>query len=43
VAVMLAYDVTHLLTFNRDDFRQFDMITVVRPADLLASLEQPTD
>lgn len=35
VAVMLAYGVTHLLTFNRDDFRQFSMITVVTPADVL--------
>jgi predicted nucleic acid-binding protein len=43
VAVMLAHDVTHLLTFNRDDFRQFDMITVVCPADISASLEQSTD
>lgn len=40
VASMLTHDVTHLLTFNRDDFRQFAMITVVTPTDLLASAEQ---
>jgi predicted nucleic acid-binding protein len=37
VAVMITHSVTHLLTFNRDDFRQFSMITVVTPADVLAS------
>jgi len=26
-----------MLTFNHDDFRQFAMITVVTPTDLLAS------
>jgi hypothetical protein len=39
VAAMLTHGVTHLLTFNRDDFRQFAMITVVTPTDLLASPE----
>ena len=39
VAAMLTHGVTHLLTFNRDDFRQFAMITVVTPMDLLASRE----
>lgn len=31
VAVMLAYNVTHLLTFNPDDFRRIEEITVVSP------------
>jgi predicted nucleic acid-binding protein len=34
VAVMLANGVTHLLTFNADDFRQFPAITVVKPQEL---------
>lgn len=42
VAAMLTHGVTHLLTFNREDFRQFAMITVVTPTDLLASAEQPS-
>lgn len=36
VAVMLAHDVLHLLTFNRADFRPFDEIVVVEPADIIA-------
>lgn len=40
VAVMLAHGITHLLTFNHHDFRQFP-ITVVTPGDLLASSKQP--
>jgi len=35
VAAMLAHEVTHLLTFNGDDFRDFDEIIVVAPADVL--------
>lgn len=31
VAVMLTHTITHLLTFNDDDFRAFTMITVVTP------------
>jgi len=31
VAVMLAYNVTYLLTFNPDDFRRIEEITVVSP------------
>jgi len=42
VAAMLTHGVTHLLTFNREDFRQFAMITVVTPTDLLASAEHPS-
>ena len=40
VAVMLPHGITHLLTFNHLDFRQFP-ITVVTPSDLLASSKQP--
>ena len=40
VAAMITHGITHLLTFNRDDFRQFAMITVVTPTDLLASPEE---
>ena len=40
VAVMLTHGITHLLTFNHLDFRQFP-ITVVTPSDLLASSKQP--
>ncbi|PDV98485.1 type II toxin-antitoxin system VapC family toxin [Candidatus Viridilinea mediisalina] len=36
-AVMLAHEVTHLLTFNGNDFRAFDEIVVVAPADVLES------
>jgi predicted nucleic acid-binding protein len=37
VAVMVAHGVTHLLTFNGDDFRAFDEIVVVAPADVLTA------
>jgi predicted nucleic acid-binding protein len=40
VAVMLAHGITHLLTFNQDDFRHFEMITVVTPMDVLAATEE---
>jgi len=40
VAMMLTHGVTHLLTFNRDDFRPFNMITVVAPVDLLTSSQE---
>lgn len=33
VAVMLAHEVTHLLTFNPNDFKAIDEITVVAPQD----------
>jgi predicted nucleic acid-binding protein len=42
VAVMLTHGITHLLTFNHQDFRQFPMITVVTPGDLLASPQHPS-
>jgi len=31
---MLAHGVTHLLTFNGDDFRAFNEIVVVSPTDV---------
>ena len=31
VAVMLAYDISHLLTLNPAHFRRFDEITVIEP------------
>jgi predicted nucleic acid-binding protein len=34
VAVMLIHGITHLLTFNADDFRLFPAITVVTPQEL---------
>jgi predicted nucleic acid-binding protein len=34
VAVMLTYGMTHVLTFNLDDFKRFSEITVVRPQDM---------
>ncbi len=34
VAVMRVYGVTHLLTFNVDDFRRYPGITVVHPQDV---------
>lgn len=35
VAVMLAHGVTHLLTFNVDDFTGYPHITILHPKDLL--------
>lgn len=34
VAVMLAHNITHLLTFNSTDFNRFSGITVVHPRDV---------
>lgn len=34
VAAMLVHDVTHILTFNTDDFKRFDEITVVNPQNV---------
>lgn len=34
-ASMLAHGVTHLLTFNVDDFRRYDQITAVHPQEVL--------
>ncbi|MFT3879017.1 MAG: type II toxin-antitoxin system VapC family toxin [Gemmatales bacterium] len=33
-ATMIVNDVTHLLTFNTQDFLRFGMITVIQPADV---------
>lgn len=35
VASMLAHDVTHLLTFNVDDFRRYEQISAVHPQDVV--------
>jgi predicted nucleic acid-binding protein len=35
IAAMTIYGLTHLLTFNTQDFRQYPAITVVSPADVL--------
>lgn len=34
VAAMLAGGITHLLTFNADDFRRFSEITAVHPSEI---------
>jgi predicted nucleic acid-binding protein len=35
VAAMIVHDLTHLLTFNTDDFKRFTTITAVKPQTLL--------
>jgi predicted nucleic acid-binding protein len=34
VAAMLVHDVTHILTFNTDDFKRYSEITVVNPQNV---------
>jgi predicted nucleic acid-binding protein len=34
VAVMLAHGISHLLTFDKDDFKRFSAITAVHPKDV---------
>ena len=34
VAAMLVHEVTHILTFNTDDFRRFSEITAVHPSEI---------
>ena len=34
VAAMIVHDVSHILTFNTDDFKRFTEITVVNPHDI---------
>jgi predicted nucleic acid-binding protein len=34
VAAMLVHGVTHILTFNTDDFRRFSEITAVHPSEI---------
>ena len=36
VAAMSVHGLSHLLTFNSQDFRQYPAITAVAPADVLA-------
>jgi predicted nucleic acid-binding protein len=42
VAAMLVHGVTHLLTFNEQDFRRFPGITVLTPVAVLAPAPPPT-
>jgi predicted nucleic acid-binding protein len=42
VAAMLVHGVTHLLTFDDQDFRRFTAVTVLRPAAVLATPPPPT-
>lgn len=34
VAVMQVHNISHLLTFNRDDFKRFPDITILTPAEI---------
>ena len=36
VAAMTVHGITHLLTFNKQDFQRFTNITVMTPADVMA-------
>jgi predicted nucleic acid-binding protein len=36
VAAMQVYGISHILTFNKDDFKRFPSITVVTPAEITA-------
>ena len=36
VAAMMVHGITHLLTFNQQDFQRFTNITVLTPADVMA-------
>lgn len=35
VAAMLVHGVTHILTFNTDDFKRFVEITAVKPSEIV--------
>jgi predicted nucleic acid-binding protein len=37
VAAMRVYGLSHLVTFNTDDFKRYAGITVVHPQDIVAS------
>jgi predicted nucleic acid-binding protein len=37
VAAMVVHGITHLLTFNKQDFQRFTNITVLSPADVIAN------
>ena len=41
-ALMLRRGLTHLVTFNVDDFRRYKGIESITPEELLASLGSPT-
>ena len=41
VAAMLVHGVTHLLTFNDQDFRRFTAVTVLTPAAVLVPPPPP--
>lgn len=34
IALMIAYDIPYLVTFNEKDFQRFPMVTVVNPKDI---------
>ncbi len=36
VAAMIVHGITHLLTFNKQDFQRFTNITAITPADVMA-------
>lgn len=36
VAAMMVHGITHLLTFNKQDFQRYTNITVLTPADVMA-------
>lgn len=40
IAVMLAHGITHLLTFNPDDFVITSSITIIQPQDLIESKKE---
>lgn len=37
VAAMMVHGITHLLTFNKQDFQRYSNITVLTPADVIAT------
>ena len=37
VAAMMVHGITHILTFNKQDFQRFTNITVLTPADVIAT------
>lgn len=41
VAAMLTHGITHILTFNDQDFRRYSSITVVSPANVLVAAAPP--
>lgn len=41
VAAMVVHGITHLLTFNKQDFQRFTNITVLSPADVISTPTTP--